>query len=154
MTGRLHVFFSLSMVVWLTGCSSMIPLNGIDGSGTIERSLTQEQIKQAIEEGAERVGWRTKDVGNDKILALYQIRVHTVSVEITYSDTSYDIRYKSSGQMKVFCSEADKQAARNIKVTGEEACPGFADPLYIHGNYAKWVNTLKQSIENSLDFAS
>ena len=56
--------------------------------------------------------------------------------------------------MKVYCSEADKQAARNIKVTGQQACPGYAEPLYIHGNYGEWVNTLKQSIGHAFDIAS
>jgi hypothetical protein len=145
-----RIFLCLMAVLWLTGCSGMVALNSIDGSGSVDRSLTQEQVKEAIEEGAERVGWITKEGKNDTIVASYRIRSHSVAVEIAYSVDSYDVRYKSSSEMKVFCSEADKQAARNIIVTGRQSCPGYADPVYIHGNYADWIKELKQSIDHSL----
>lgn len=146
----LRVFSCLMAAFWLTGCADMIRLDGIDGSGTIDRPLTQEQVKKAIEDGAERVGWRAKEAKDNKMLASYRIRSHLMVVEITYSVDSYDIRYKSSSRLKAFCSEADKKAARNIILTGGQTCPGYADPLYIHGNYGVWVNELKQSIEYSL----
>ena len=152
MTYSLRVFACLAVILWLTGCSGWVLLNGIDGSGTVDRSLTQEQVKEAIEEGAERVGWLAKEAKNDKILATYRIRSHSVVVEISYSADSYDIRYKSSSRLKMFCSEEDKQAARNMKLTGQATCPGNADPLYLHGNYEVWINELKQSIEHSLAF--
>ncbi|MCZ6868266.1 MAG: hypothetical protein O7G84_02020 [Gammaproteobacteria bacterium] len=154
MNDVLRVFSYLVAVLWLTGCASMISLKDVDGSGTVDRSLTQKQVKEAIEEGAEKVGWITKEGKDDKILASYWIRSHLVAVEITYSADSYDIQYKSSSRMKAFCSEADKQAARNIILTGQQTCPGYADPLYIHGNYGVWINELKQSIEYSLAFGS
>lgn len=140
--------------LWLTGCSQMIPITQVSDMGTIERSLTKDQVADAIEEGARNAGWTAKNIGNDQIAATYRIRAHTVTVTIDYSEDLYRIHYKSSLGMKVQCSEEDWRAAKNIIVTGRQACPGFQTPQYIHENYRQWIEYLKASIDHSLTFAS
>lgn len=153
MTHFTRILVCFSAALWLTGCSKLVAIDSIPSSGTINRVLSKEQIKTAIEEGAFNAGWIAKDIGNDEIVATYRVRAHTVIVSIKYSEDVYDISYKSSQEMKVQCTEEDHRTARNIIVTGRQSCPGFQEPLYIHENYGQWVSNLKASIDHALTFA-
>ena len=149
MISRSHLPVVFVMTLFVSGCSGTVPLYEVDHSHFVDGSLTEDQVKEAIIEGAETAGWLAKDLGGDKILVTYRIRVHTVHVEINYTDTYYATRYKSSNEMKMFCTERDRDKARNIKVSGRQECPGGI-PKYIHGNYKKWVDSLNAAIQNSL----
>ena len=149
MTSRSHLLFVFVMTLFVAGCSGMVPLYDVDGSHFVDRSLTEDQVKEAIIEGAETAGWLAKNLSGDTILATYRIRTHTVHVEINYTDTFYATLYKSSNEMKMFCTQRDRDNARNIKISGRQECPGGI-PLYIHGNYKKWVDSLNAAIQNSL----
>ena len=127
-----------------------VRLYDVDKVHSIDKSLTKEQITRAVLEGAEDAGWRAKDLGDGRVLATYSVRVHTVNVEITIGDDTYDTRYRSSTGMKVYCSWEDKQKHRSIKVTGRDDCPNQADPAFIHYGYKRWVDSLNNSIRLSL----
>ena len=148
---RALVWFSAALL--LIGCSSMVAIDDVPASGTINRDLTKEQIGKAIEDGAFNAGWIPKDIGNDQIMASYRVRSHSVLVMIEYSEDIYNIRYSSSREMKVQCTEADHKAAPNIIVTGRQSCPGLQKPLYIHANYGPWIANLKHSIDQAILFA-
>lgn len=115
--------------------------------------MTIEEIRKAIEDGATSANWISKPGSDHTVIASYRIRVHSVVVEIPYSEGSYEIRYKSSVGMKLYCTEEDKYAGTNRILSGHQVCPGGADPLYIHDNYADWVSDLKKSIDNALAFS-
>ncbi len=149
MTSRSHLLFVFVMSLFVTGCSGFVQLYEFDDLHTIGRSLTAEQIKEGILEGAQVAGWNAKTLSSESILATYHIRVHTVNVEIFYTDTDYWINYKSSNGMKMFCTKRDRDKVRNMKVSGRHECPGGI-PMYIHGNYKKWVDSLNTAIRNSL----
>lgn len=146
MTTSLRLLFILLMTSFIAGCAgSMVPLKEVDGQHFVERSLTKEQVKEAIMGGAAAAGWRAKDLGSDYILATYQIRTHTVHVKIDFTDVYYTAYYGSSNGMKMFCSEKDKKNHRLI-VSNQQSCA----PAYIHGNYKKWMDSLNTAIQNSL----
>lgn len=153
MTGRLREFSCLAIVLCLTSCAKMVPLASVDNFGFIDAPLTKEKMKEAIEEGATNAGWNAKAVKGDRIIASYQPRSHRVVVEITYTDDSYEIRYKASSRMKIYCSDQARDAGQKPKLTGTESCPGNADPLYIHHAYQLWIDNLKSSIDLSLVYA-
>jgi hypothetical protein len=117
----------------------------------IPHGLTQDQVKKAINIGAAVAGWSTEDVSPGSIAATYHIRVHTVTVIISYTEQAYSIDYKSSYEMKVYCTEEDKVEKRSKKVTtGGGSCPGIAQPAYIHENYTAWIEELNRGIRAAL----
>jgi hypothetical protein len=149
----LYVTVVFVMTLFFTGCTgSMVELFSVNQSHTIDPSLTEEQITQALIKGAESAGWVAKDVGGHRILATYQVRVHSVKVQISHTPGyyTYTINYLSSYGTKMFCTERDRKKTRNLRVSGQESCPGDSAPAYIHGNYKKWVDALNTSIQNSL----
>ena len=150
MISRSRLPFILVMALIVAGCGGVVPLHEVDGTRVFDRELSKEQVKEAIVEGAEKAGWRAKDLGNDKILATYIVRVHTVHVNILYTDSDYSINYNFSVGMKMFCTKKDKEKARNLKVSGRATCPGGRSPLYIHGSYKIWVDSLNNAIQSEL----
>jgi len=149
MTSRSHLLIVFVMALFVAGCSGMVRLSEVDGQHFVDRPLTKDQVKEAIMEGAQAAGWQAKDLGSDFILATYRIRVHTVHVNIDFTNSYYITHYKITNGMKMFCTELDKDTHRNIKVSGRQECPGGI-PMYIHGNYKKWVDSLNAAIQNSL----
>lgn len=150
MSTRIRIFSFLFLILALTACGRMIPIKSVNGSGTVDRELTLDQVKKAINEGAYNAGWIAKDVADGEIVASYRLRAHSVIVTIEYTQDSYEIKYKSSSEMKIQCTEEDWKKSTNIKVSGRHTCPGYADPLYIHGNYELWINSLRESINLAL----
>jgi hypothetical protein len=132
-----------------TSCAtSMVAVVNVDDVHIIRKSLTEEQVKAAIIEGAETAGWHTKDLGNGHLLATYHVRTHTVHVNIDYINSNYSTRYDSSNGMKIFCTERDKKN-HMLKVTGRDTCPG-GYVAYIHASYKEWIDSLNAGIQNSL----
>jgi len=117
----------------------------------IPHGLTQDQVKRAIKIGAAVAGWSTEDVSPGSIEATYHIRVHEVTVLISYTEQAYSIDYKTSYEMKVYCTEKDKEEQRPKKVTtGGGSCPGVDQPAYIHENYNAWIEELNRGIHSAL----
>lgn len=144
-------FLVFAMTLIIAGCTaSMIQLPQTYTAHFLDGSFTEGQVKEAILEGARAAGWLAKDLEAGYVLASYQIRVHRVTVQIRYTDTFYAIQYKSSSGMKMFCTESDRNYRKDLRVSGQDPCPGGRDPLYIHGNYKKWTDSLNASIHNSL----
>ena len=153
MNGKLRILIAMTMTLWLIGCAKMIVVNDVTGDGAVNRPLTKEQVKQAILDAAKDARWTTKVAPDGTIIASFRERSHRVIVDITYTDDSYDIRYNSSFGMKVYCTQADRDAGRQPMVTGGKPCPGQAQPYYIHHAYGIWVGQLKHAIDFSLSYA-
>jgi len=153
MTFPVRVSLLVAMSLFVAGCSPfMVSVNEVDKTHLVTGSPTKDEIRAAILEGAELAGWQAKDVGNDKILATYTYSKHRIFIEIDYSDSYYATRYRSSMEMKMFCSERDKKKHQGMKVSGRQNCPGNAKPLYIHKAYKQWVDSLNNSIQSALEF--
>jgi len=133
--------------VLITGCSgSMVPLHEVDNNNIIDKSLTKDQVKDSILEGAKNAGWVAEVQGSSSILATYQIRIHTVQVNIGYSEFYYAPYFKSSIAMKMKCASTDKGHI----VSGYKSCPGNSPPYAINANYKIWIDQLNAAIQNSL----
>lgn len=144
--------FAISLVaLFVMACvPKLIPIHNIHDQ-PIAVGLTQEQVKKAINLGANIAGWDTKDVSPGQIIATYRIRVHTVMVLISYTENAYSIDYNNSYAMKVHCSEEDKEAGRSSKITsGSGTCPDVTQPAYIHEEYQVWINELNRAISVAL----
>ncbi len=117
----------------------------------VPAGLTQEQVGKGVRMGAAVAGWDAQSRGPGRMQATYRVRVHTVTVDIRYTEYNYSIDYETSHQMKVYCSEEDKEAGVGRRLTtGGGACPGVDQPAYIHENYREWIDQLNRSIKAAL----
>lgn len=141
----------LSAVLLIAGCASvpMIDVWQTNYPHRIEGTMDKQQIGKSILEGAEYAGWVAHDQGNDSIAASYQVRIHTVNVDIRYTEEAYRINYKSSTAMKMACTHSDK-SNRRYRVSGKSNCPENQPPVAIHAAYKTWVDSLAASINRSL----
>ena len=132
----------------LAGCTGMIPVYNISYE-PVGNGLTQEQVGHAIETGAAAVGWRTNVVSPGQILATYNIRSHTVMVDISYTDGYYSIDYSNSIEMKIKCPQDVRDPRKPARVSDGD--PGICGPgklpSEIHGNYKGWIDTLNSAIK-------
>jgi hypothetical protein len=144
----LKVFF---IVLLIAGCARpMVALKDVNENRTINKPLTKEQIKESILEGAKYAGWKARDQDADTIQATYQIRSHTVRVQIEYTDSSYSLYYKSSNDMKMYCTKSALDKKEGIVVSGIRNCPGDMPPYAIHAAYKTWIDALNDDIQTSL----
>ena len=144
-------FVAISVsILFITGCVShkIIPLHNIDDH-TIILELSEQQVKEAIHEGIEMAEWTIENEAPGKILATYNRRVHTITVNIRYTEKNYSIKYAYSKNMKVHCTENDK--AKGVMLTNwpEQICGG-ARPALIHRAYNEWVENLNSEINTAL----
>jgi len=142
----------ISGVLLIASCASLptVLVSQTNYPHRIQGTFNKEQIKELILEGAKYAGWVTQDQENDNILATYQIRVHTVNVNINYTEEAYTVIYQSSTLMKMACTYLDNNNAK-YRVSGENNCPDNQPPVYIHENYKVWVDSLVASINRSLE---
>jgi len=138
-------------VVLIAGCAiPMVALKDVNETHNIDKPLTKEQVKESILEGARYAKWRVRDLDSGTMLATYKIRVHTVNIRIAYTESSYSLYYKSSNEMKVYCTKNDFDKKKGKVVSGIQACPGDMPPYAIHGEYQTWVDDLNIEIQSSL----
>jgi hypothetical protein len=117
----------------------------------IPPGLTQAQIEKAIKFGASVADWQIEEVTAGRMLATYRIRAHTVVVVINYSGDTYSIDYSKSMEMKVHCTEEDKENGIGSEITtGGDTCTGVDQPAYIHEKYREWVDNLNRAIRLAL----
>lgn len=141
-------FVAISVsTLFITGCVVLTPLYNIDDH-TIRQGLSEQQVKKAIHEGIEASEWTIKNEVPGKILASYTHRVHTIAVNIRYTEKNYSIDYAYSRNMKVHCTDNHQG---EIFLTGwpKETCDG-AQPTMIHKVYNKWVGRLRSEIKAAL----
>lgn len=90
----------------------------------ISKSLSIEEVEQAIYNAGKNNGWIMKKQETGFILAKKVIKKHTMVVRISYSKDDYSITYIASENLNY-------------------------NNYYIHQNYNIWINHL----ENDIDFA-
>jgi hypothetical protein len=113
-----------------------------DASGQPVRT---EQVKKAIQDGANTRGWTLADEPSNKMLATLVVRnKHTIMVEITYSAQRYSLRYRDSVNMN-YHSEARYDSRLPASRSGSTP----RGPV-IHPAYNTWVQELKTAIDVEL----
>ena len=151
MKRKINLFAVLILALFAVACTpNLVKMYNVHGE-PVPHGLTQDQVRRAINIGAAVAGWTTKDVSPGTIAATYRIRVHTVIVLISYTEQAYSIDYKTSYEMKVYCTEEDKEEKRAKKITtGGGSCPSVEQPAYIHENYNVWIEELNRGIRSAL----
>jgi hypothetical protein len=125
----------------------MVALQDVNKIHVIDKPITKEEVRLSILEGATFAGWSAQELDSDTILATYLLRTHTVNVRIAYTESSYGIRYKSSHDMKMYCTKKDSDKKQGKIVSGVQNCPGGMPPYAIHGAYQTWVDELNRAIQ-------
>src|SRR4051812_32150372 len=97
-----------------------VPVTTIDG-----KSLTANQVRQAIVAAGISLGWRIADAGDGRLEGTLLLREHTAVVDIPYTAKSYSILYKRSERL----NEANGT---------------------IHSNYNGWVQNLDRAIRTEI----
>lgn len=93
---------------------------------TINQKLSDTEVRAAIIEAGSQRGWVFEQVGPNRLRAVNDVRgKHSVAVQIRYDESSYDITYESSD---------------NMKVSGDR----------IHPKYNTWVRKLSADIDQAL----
>ncbi|HEM6693479.1 hypothetical protein I5679_15160 [Citrobacter koseri] len=116
-------FAAITVVGALAGCARTAPIDQVHSS--VSAGHTQEQVKNAILKAGVQRQWIMSEVGPGVIKGRQQTRNHVAEVRITYSATSYDIKYDSS---------------LNLQASGGK----------IHKNYNRWVHNLDKDIQVNL----
>lgn len=119
-------FLGLGLVFAVTGCGKGAKIYDVPQQPIVEKK-TQDEVYKAIMNGAISRGWEARKVSEGLVEATYAKRNFSVTVDIKYTATSYDIEYKESEGLKY-----DEESQT------------------IHKNYNSWVKNLKQSINRAL----
>ena len=136
------------LVLLVSGCAiPMVALQDVSETHVIDKPITKEQMRVSILEGATFASWSAQELDSDTILATYLLRTHTVNVQISYTESSYSIKYKSSHDMKMYCTKNDSDKKQGKIISGAQNCPGDRPPYAIHGAYQTWVDELNRAIQ-------
>ena len=116
-----RIFVVLIFAISIAGCTSAPILNVNDEAVASPpgKTLTQDQVRDAILRAGSALGWVMKEEKPGLIVGTLNLRQHTAVVDIPYSVKSYSIRYKSS----VNLNEANGQ---------------------IHKNYNGWIRSMTE----------
>jgi hypothetical protein len=140
----------LAGVLLLAGCGGKyVGLWETEQNHLVGGTITAEEVRDSILEAARNTGWKARELSEFRIEATKKIRVHTITLNIPYTDRQYMTRYGSSIGMKIQCSTYDVQKKKH-QVSGLEDCPGDRPPINIHSAYKVWVDELVAEIERLL----
>lgn len=123
-----QVFAASCILLLLASCTTNPVLNvNSEPLPTTETRYDLDDVKRAIIQAAVSLGWKTKVVSSEQIVATLDIRRHMAQVEISYDTQTYSINYRDSA---------------NLKYSSEEGT--------IHRNYNNWIINLKNHINANL----
>ncbi len=97
-------------------------------------------MQRGIRDAAGKLGWRVEPGEPGHIIATLVVRQHTAVVDISYTQTSYSIVYKSSVNLDYAGADAKAPSPEE-----DIRFPVRTTPV-IHGNYNKWVQQLNDAI--------
>jgi len=153
MSTYLRKWLLATVVLVLAGCQArMIPMHNLYNQH-VNGELGQAAIGEAIKSGAVSAGWRIDAASESNMFATYNIRAHTVVVNIGYSADRYSILYRGSSHMKVKCGTRPDSGMKPKVTSSASACPGDTVPTQIHENYKDWIEQLNRSISAALQSA-
>lgn len=115
----------------LAACSNM-PIYEVDKHPMPPgaQSLSLGQIETAVVSAAQRRGWTTEPVAPGLVRATYKQADHSATVDVSFDQASYSIKYVSSVNMR------EKEDGT------------------IHGRVVNWVRVLEKDIRKNVQLAS
>ena len=121
---------SVSLILGLsfigTGCARTVPMYDLPQQ-EVQQKVSQKDVYKAIVRAAGQRGWSVQKVKEGLLEATYAKRDFSVTINIIYTATSYDINYKDSTGLKYNAADST-----------------------IHKNYNSWIKNLEQSINREL----
>lgn len=122
----LQILAAMLCVTALVGCSALGRTEPVRTPRTlIVQHVTTEQVKEAIVTAGQGRDWIMSEAGPGVLNATQNVRKHSVTVRINYSEKEYTISYVNSV---------------NLLASGGE----------IHRAYNHWVNNLDKDIQKRL----
>ncbi|MCK6264360.1 hypothetical protein KP803_13850 [Vibrio sp. ZSDE26] len=118
------IAISLFLTLLLVGCGRVQPIMNVEDT-PVAYELNKQQVKSAILEAAMNRGWVINEVASAKLTATVNVRTHSATIEIPYSNKYYSIHYVES---------------KNLKASDGS----------IHRNYNRWINNLNVDIQKKL----
>jgi hypothetical protein len=118
---------ALVFALVLAGCNTQ-PIQNVNQTAVTNaagKPLTREQVRGAIVRAGGALGWQMTDEGSERLVGTIQLRKHTAVIEIPYSSSGYNIKYRSS----VNLDEKDGK---------------------IHSNYNGWIQNLHRGVNAQL----
>ncbi|MDR0828119.1 MAG: hypothetical protein LBN33_09660 [Desulfovibrio sp.] len=121
------VIFTLALISM--GCKRTVPIESFGNPGlSAYGNLSKTQVRDAIVRGGSNIGWQMSEERSGLVVGVWKAREHVLTVEIPYSTSAYEIKYRSSV---------------NMNAEGGE----------IHSNYNRWVDRLTRNINAELSKA-
>jgi len=119
---KARLALSLLLVVAAVGGCRTAPIhNPTDVLLPVPPNATQEDVGNAIRRAAASLGWAVQDTGPGEMTAMLDVRRHRADILISYTATSYSIRYRYS---------------ENLQAEGDT----------IHRRYNTWIQNLEARI--------
>lgn len=126
---RNTLFLTLTVLFFVfvsVGCKRTVPIQPYGNSGVASYGkLSEAQVRDAIIRGGSNIGWQMSPEGPGMVVGVWKAREHSVTVEIPYSRSSYNIKYRTSVNM-------------------------LAEGGQIHRNYNRWIERLNRNITAEL----
>ncbi len=119
---KLPLLLLFVVTLAVVGCRTN-PVYNVEGSPiTITGKHTNKDVEKSIIRAGAGLGWSIKPVRVGHMIGTLHLREHVAVVDITYNDKVYNIKYKSS---------------QNLKYDGTN----------IHSKYNGWVQNLDRAIQ-------
>jgi len=129
----LVAIFIIGLVAILVGCRTS-PVMNIEGSGINTNIKSVSDVKVAILDAGDALGWKMKPVEDGHIIGTFRLKKHTARVDIKYNKINYSITYRGSINLRY-----RPEGSRN-----------YSGPV-IHNRYNQWIQDLDQGIQKYLD---
>ena len=121
------LFWPAVALVLLACASAIVPVHDFSNVPIAAKStVTQEEVGKTIAKAGAAAGWHMSEVRLGHIVGSYRIRSHLAVVDVTYSTSAFNIKFKDGDA--------------GLKYDGQN----------IHQNYNSWVEELEKVIRAHL----
>ena len=98
-TKFLTVVLLVALAGFAVGCKTAPVHNIADAPVNTSKSVTQNEVKNAIMRAGSGLGWQMKETGPGRLSATLIKRTHKAVLDITYDTKTYSINYKDSSDL-------------------------------------------------------
>ena len=155
-----RTFLGGFLVVLFIGCTApLLEITDNPIKAGDEQSVSMDQVREAIMQAGEGLGWKMQATQPGEIIGTYQWKRHSAIVKIPYSTQHYSIFYKSSQNLRYNGAKIHKRyniLVENLstaigreltKATGQEQPPP-EEPTTM-GSLKDWLRDTESEDEES-----